>query len=158
MTKSWDSRTANYLQLFCSRSLHDTGIMFKPRQCRHLWFREQIFKCRLGKGLQGKDEKSGRSSRWLSRCWGMGVKRRCHPAVSNTSKRRQNEMVRLTRRCWVSARAQAAPRSSCLWGEGLAINPAATLGWVGGKSNFDCFMPGSPAFTRWGVENKTEHK
>lgn len=50
------------------------------------------------------------------------------------------------------------PLSFCLRGEDLAINSPAKVGRAGGKSSFDCFMPGSRAFTRWGVENKTEHK
>jgi len=46
----------------------------------------------------------------------------------------------------------------CLRGDDLAINSPAKAGRVGGKRSFECFMPGSLAFTRWGVENKTEHK
>lgn len=51
-----------------------------------------------------------------------------------------------------------APLSFCLRGDDLAINSPAEMRWVGGKRSFDCFMPGSLAFTRWGVENKTGHK
>lgn len=50
------------------------------------------------------------------------------------------------------------PLSFCLRGDDLAINSPAKVGRVGGKRSFDCFMPGSLAVTRWGVESKTEHK
>lgn len=51
-----------------------------------------------------------------------------------------------------------APLSFCLRGEDLAINSPAKVGRARGERSFDCFMPGSLALTRWGVENKTEHK
>lgn len=86
-------------------------------------------------------------------CWGMGVKRRRQwhrPAVLNTSERRQNETVCLTRGCRVSARAQADSSQLCLRGEDLAINSPAKVGRVGGKRSFDCFMPGSLCFYKMG--------
>ncbi len=48
-----------------------------------------------------------------------------------------------------------APLSPYLRGEDPAINSPAKVQRVGGKRSFDCFMPGSSAFTRWSVENKT---
>lgn len=82
---------------------------------------------------------------WVSNSAVSGITPRCRTCP----KRRQNEVVRQTRGCRVSARAQA-PLSFCLRGDDLVINSPAKVGRVGGKRSFWLLYAWQPCFYKMG--------
>lgn len=116
----------------------------------------QIWKCRLWKELLGgwKDEKQSRSSRWLGRCWGMGVTQRCQwhhsPRCRTCPKGDKMRWCVKQEGAEFQQGPRQAPLSFCLWGDDLAINSPAKVGRIGGKSRFWLLYAWQPCFYKMG--------